>query len=76
MKKAVINLKTDQKLKKEAQDLAKELGLSLSDVVNASLHKFVVNQGINISKFPTENLGEYKNKKEIIKAYSESLDEF
>ena len=37
MKTAAISVKIDPKVKKEAQRVAKELGFSLSDIVNASL---------------------------------------
>jgi addiction module RelB/DinJ family antitoxin len=69
-------IKTKKTLKKQAQELAKELGLSLTDVVNASLRQFIVNQGITISKLPTEDLNVYSNKKEILSAYKQSLKEF
>ena len=71
-----ILIKTKKDLKLQAQDLAKDLGLSLADVINASLRQFVVNQGITISKIPTESLDSYINKKEIISAYEQSLKEF
>jgi antitoxin component of RelBE/YafQ-DinJ toxin-antitoxin module len=69
-------VKTKKDLKTKAQALAKDLGLSLTDVVNASLRQFLVNQGITISKLPTETLDAYTNKKEIILGYRESLKEF
>lgn len=69
-------VKTKKELKAKAQALAKDLGLSLADVVNASLRQFVINQGITISKLPTETLDVYANKKEIMLAYGESLKEF
>lgn len=69
-------IKTKKELKSKAQSLAGELGLSLADVVNASLRQFVINQGITISKIPTETLDGYKNKKSIISAYKQSLKEF
>ncbi len=71
-----ILIKTKKDIKLRAQELAKELGLSLADVVNASLRQFVINQGITISKLPTENLDFYSNKKEILSAYQASLKEF
>jgi len=71
-----ILIKTKKDLKLQAQDLARDLGLSLADVVNASLRQFVTNQGITISRIPTESLDSYINKKEIISAYQESLKEF
>ena len=69
-------VKTKKELKVKAQALAKDLGLSLADVVNASLRQFVINQGITISKLPTETLDTYTNRKEIMLAYKESLKEF
>ena len=71
-----ILIKTKKDIKLQAQELARDLGLSLTDVVNASLRQFVVNQGITISKIPTESLDEYMNKKEILSSYQESLKEF
>ena len=51
-------IKTKKDLKLQAQELASELGFSLTDIVNASLRQFVINQGIVISKLPTETLDE------------------
>ena len=39
--KVIINIKTEKEVKENAQRLAKELGLSLSDVLNASLRNFI-----------------------------------
>ncbi|OGI72536.1 hypothetical protein A3J61_01025 [Candidatus Nomurabacteria bacterium RIFCSPHIGHO2_02_FULL_38_15] len=69
-------IKTKKDLKLKAQELASELGFSLTDIVNASLRQFVINQGITISKIPTERLDSYTNKKEILSAYKASLTEF
>lgn len=71
-----ILIKTKKDLKKKVQKLADELGLSLTDVINASLRQFLINQGITISKIPTESLGMYTNKEEIVSAYDDSLEEF
>jgi antitoxin component of RelBE/YafQ-DinJ toxin-antitoxin module len=71
-----ILIKTKKDMKLQAQELAKDLGLSLADVVNASLRQFIINQGITISKIPTESLDVYLNKKEILSAYQASLKEF
>lgn len=68
-----ILIKTKKEVKLQAQELAKDLGLSLADVVNASLRQFVINQGITISKMPTESLDAYYNKKEILSAHKDSL---
>ena len=71
-----ILIKTKKDLKLQAQELARDLGFSLTDIVNASLRQFVINQGILISKIPTESLDMYVNKKEILSAYQASLKEF
>ncbi len=71
-----ILIKTKKDLKLKAQSLAGDLGLSLADVVNASLRQFVINQGITISKLPTESLNVYNNKKEIVTAFKDSFKEF
>jgi len=39
--KTVLNVKTDVEVKKQAQELAKHLGVPLSTVVNAYLKEFV-----------------------------------
>ncbi|OHA90712.1 MAG: hypothetical protein A2832_00065 [Candidatus Zambryskibacteria bacterium RIFCSPHIGHO2_01_FULL_44_22b] len=41
MAKAILNIKTDPELKKEAQQTAKEAGIPLSIVVNSALRKFI-----------------------------------
>jgi addiction module RelB/DinJ family antitoxin len=43
---AVINIKTNPKIKKEAQAVASNLGLSLSAVINAYLHQLVRNKKV------------------------------
>ena len=37
MKTAVLNIKIDPKVKREAQKVARDLGFSLSSIINASL---------------------------------------
>jgi len=39
--KTVIYIKADKEVKENAQKAAKDLGLSLSDVINASLRNFI-----------------------------------
>jgi len=51
--KAVINIKTDKEVKKNAQELARALGLSLSDVINASLRNFIRTREVIFSDIPT-----------------------
>lgn len=71
-----ILIKTKKDLKKRAQQIATGFGLSLTDIINLSLRQFVINQGITISNIPTENINEYKNKKEILSSFKKSLKEF
>jgi len=42
----MLSIKTDSKLKKEAQKVAKEMGLSMSVLVNQSLRKLVETRSI------------------------------
>ena len=41
MNTAVINIKTDPKIKAKAQKVAQQMGLSLSSVLNGYLRKFI-----------------------------------
>ena len=50
--KTVINIKADKEVKKNAQELARELGLSLSDVINASLRNFIRTREVYFSAIP------------------------
>ena len=52
MKTSVINVKTDSDIKKNAQKVAEELGLSLSTVINAYLRQFVRNREIRLTVAP------------------------
>ena len=52
MSKTLINIKTDTKVKKEAQKIAKELGVPLSTVVNAYLKEFVRERSVKLSLDP------------------------
>lgn len=75
-----ILIKTKKDIKLQAQSLAHDLGLSLADVVNASLRQFVINQGITISKNYTlqdvaleakigkNTVGPFSNKKDLFKS--------
>ncbi len=48
----VLNVKIDDQLKKEAQAVAKTIGLPMSTVVAASLREFVRTRSITISDPP------------------------
>lgn len=50
--KTQINLKIDSNIKKNAQKRAKELGLSLSSVVNATLGQFARTGELELSVAP------------------------
>lgn len=45
-------MKTDKDVKKNAQKVAEELGLSLSTVINAYLRQFVRNKEIHLTTAP------------------------
>ncbi len=51
--KTVINLKTDWEVKKNAQELAKKMGLSLSAIINAYLRQFVRSRELYFTMTPT-----------------------
>jgi addiction module RelB/DinJ family antitoxin len=52
MSKTVINIKADKEVKENAQKLAQELGLSLSDVMNAALRNFIRTRETTFSSIP------------------------
>ena len=52
MNKAIIAIKTDREVKENAQALASELGLSLSDVLNASIRNFIRTREVRVSAAP------------------------
>lgn len=48
----VIHIKTNKEIKENAQMLTKELGLSLSDVINVSLRNFIRTRKVYFSHTP------------------------
>jgi addiction module RelB/DinJ family antitoxin len=50
--KTQVNLKIDTRVKREAQKRAKDLGLSLSSVVNATLSQFARTGELELSAAP------------------------
>lgn len=56
MEKTVLNIKTERKLKKEAQKVARGLGLPLGTIMNAYLREFVREKRIVFSIPPTPNI--------------------
>lgn len=47
--KTIINIKTNEEIKKEARKIADNLGLSLSAIINAYLRQFIRNKEIYFS---------------------------
>ncbi len=82
--KTLINIKTDKEVKENAKKAAGELGLSLSDVINASLRNFIRTREVYISAVPRMTpeleklLGpiekDLKNKKNLSPALSSSAE--
>lgn len=72
----VIHIRADKEVKKNAAEAAKALGLSLSDIINASLRNFIRTREITFSNVPqmTPELEKYldkvdkdiKNKKNLV----------
>ncbi|HEC30729.1 MAG TPA: type II toxin-antitoxin system RelB/DinJ family antitoxin [Candidatus Yonathbacteria bacterium] len=50
--KTVLNIKTDVEVKKQAQKIAKDIGLPLSTVVNAYLKEFIQDKRVTFSAEP------------------------
>ena len=59
MKTAVINVKVDEKTKKNAQKLAQELGLNLSVVINGFLKTFIISKKVTFNANPSEEPSDY-----------------
>lgn len=51
--KTVINLKTDWEVKRNAQELAQKMGLSLSAIINAYLKQFIRSRELYFTMVPT-----------------------
>jgi addiction module RelB/DinJ family antitoxin len=49
MNKTVINIKADKEVKEAAQDIARQLGMPLSTIINAYLRQFVRTKEIYFS---------------------------
>ena len=67
---AVINIRTDAKIKSKAQAVTEKLGLSLSAVINAYLRQLIRTKSVSfsLSEEPTEYLLEtLRNSKKDIK---------
>ena len=64
--RTVIHIKADKEIKENASRVAKELGLNLSDVINASLRTFIRTRTVIFTDTPqmTPELEEYLEKVE------------
>jgi len=49
MNTAIINVKTDPKIKQQAQKVAADMGLSLSGLINVYLKQFIRDKKVYIS---------------------------
>ena len=49
MNTALINIKTDPVIKKQAQEMANSLGLSLSSIINAYLRQFIRTKTLHLT---------------------------
>ncbi|MEK9174744.1 MAG: type II toxin-antitoxin system RelB/DinJ family antitoxin, partial [Patescibacteria group bacterium] len=65
MEKTLLNVKTDKKLKQEAQKVAQELGLPLGTIINAYLRDLIREKKIIFSSPPTPNKKTQKLLKKI-----------
>ena len=86
--KTVINIKADEAVKKKAQKIASDLGLSLSAVVNAYLRQLIRNKSVYFSSLPQMTLElevligqareDYKKKRNISSVFSspEKMDKY
>jgi addiction module RelB/DinJ family antitoxin len=55
MKTTIINVKSNKSLKEGAEDFARELGISLSDLVNLSLRYAVSTRSLTLDLRPVPN---------------------
>lgn len=66
MDTTLINIKTNKKLKEEAQKAAKELGLPLGTIINAYLRELVREKRVLFSVSPIPNMHTQKLLKRIM----------
>ena len=55
MEKTVLNIKTDKKIKQEAQEVAHDLGLPLGTILNAWLRELIREKRVLFAIPPTPN---------------------
>lgn len=86
MKTAIINFKSDKSLKESAEQFARTLGISLSDLLNLSLRYVLTTQSVTLDLRPTPNketehilraeLAEIKKGKSVSPAFSDTKEAF
>ena len=69
---ATIQIRTDEKLKKKAQAILKELGLDLSSAINLYLYQIIIQEGIPF-EIRTENGFTLEQERAILKETEEAL---
>ena len=86
--RAVIHVKTDPEIKISAQQAARDLGLSLSDVINAALQNFIRTRTVVFSDAPRMTpeferllgpiIDDIKHKRNLSPAFesAEEMDEY
>lgn len=57
MSKSILNIKTDREVKDQARQIAEEIGVPLSTVVNAFLKEFIRNRQVTFTAYPTIKSG-------------------
>jgi antitoxin component of RelBE/YafQ-DinJ toxin-antitoxin module len=82
--KAIINIKVNKTLKREAQELADEIGVPLTTIITANLKEFVRSRSLTVSAFPrlrpeierelSEAIADYKEGKNVSKVLSRPED--
>ena len=78
--KAIINIKVSKTLKRDAQDLADEIGVPLTTVISAGLKEFVRSRSLTVSAFPrlrpeieqelSEAIADYKKGTNVSKIFT------
>ena len=71
--KAVINIKTDREVKRKAQAIAKDLGLSLSSIINANLRQLIKNKSVHFSAQPIYS---YRVRPEVEKELLQAVEDY
>jgi len=86
--KTVINIKADKRIKEDAQELAKELGIPLGTIINAYLRQLIRTREVYFSHIPKmtpelelivkKSLQDLENKKNIDSPFNSAkeMDEY